>query len=231
MRMLPENHAFFIRGDDGQEYGPAGLNELHDWVRENRAGLGTEVRIDEPNAPWRPWQDYPELIALLAQVHVTSPVPGQPGLVIAPVIRRMAAFVLDLFLVALIWFPIFVTIALVYMPDWCVQYTLIAFQSPLDSSNLPLYGEAVGQLILDVLLALYFSGFLAAHGQTPGKAILRLRVVDQNGEKPALVKSVLRALALIFSMTFLFLPLTYAFFNPQRRALHDYIAGTYVVEA
>src|SRR5271156_1050378 len=98
MRMLPENPTFVIRGDDGQEYGPVDLQELREWVQENRAGLGTEVRRDEPNASWHPWQNFPELIALLAEVHVTSPVPGQPALVIAPLWRRLAAFVLDFIL-------------------------------------------------------------------------------------------------------------------------------------
>jgi uncharacterized RDD family membrane protein YckC len=45
------------------------------------------------------------------------------------------------------------------------------------------------------------------------------------------MKSFLRALVLIFSMSLFFIPFAYAFFNPQRRALHDFIAGTYVVEA
>ena len=99
--MLPEKHSFWIRGEDGQEYGPVDLDELRDWVQENRAGLGTEVRLDEPGAPWNPWQNYPELVALLAEVHVTSPVPGQPGLVIARLGRRMAAFALDLVLISI----------------------------------------------------------------------------------------------------------------------------------
>src|ERR1035441_8580028 len=100
--MLPEKNSFWIRGDDGQEYGPVDLNGLRDWVQENRAGLGTEVRLDEPDAPWHPWQNYPELVALLAEVHVTSPVPGQPGMVIASVGRRVIAFALDLILISIL---------------------------------------------------------------------------------------------------------------------------------
>src|SRR5471030_2478256 len=119
--MLPEHNVFLIRGDDGQEYGPVDLEELRDWVRENRAGLGTEVRLDETGAPWHPWQNYPELVALLAEVHVTSPVPGQPGLVIAPMGRRILAFALDLVLIWILIVPIFLTLVLVFLPDWFVQ--------------------------------------------------------------------------------------------------------------
>jgi len=229
--MLPENHSFLIRGDDGQEYGPVDLEELRDWVQENRAGLGTEVRLDEPGAPWHPWQTYPELVALLAEVHVTSPVPGQPGLVIAPVGRRILAFALDLVLISILVTPIFITLALVCLPDWFVQYVVATSQPPFSPPDLPQSAKVTASLISDLVLALYFTGFHAAHGKTPAKASLRLRVVDQSGQKPGIIKALLRSLALIFSMSLFFLPLTYAFFNPQRRALHDFIAGTYVVEA
>jgi uncharacterized RDD family membrane protein YckC len=228
--MLPENPSFLIRGEDGQEYGPVDQDELRDWVRENRAGLGTEVRLDEPNAPWQPWQHYPELVALLAEVHVTSPVPGQPGLVLAPVGRRVVAFALDLVLILILYLPVAITVALAYMPDFCIQYTIAASRPPF-TPELPVHQEVIFNLILNLILALYITGFLATHGQTPAKALLRLRVVDQSGGKPSVAKSLLRALALIFSMNLLFLPMVYAFFNPQRRAVHDFIAGTYVVEA
>jgi uncharacterized RDD family membrane protein YckC len=229
--MLPENRSFLVRGDDGQEYGPVDLEELRGWVRENRAGLGTEVRLDEPGAAWSPWQNFPELVALLAHVHVTGPVPGQPGLVIAPLGRRVAAFTLDLIFIFILWVPILTALAFAIMPDFVVQTGVAASLTPFSPPELPLRGEIIMRLVYGSLVAFYFAGFQAAHGQTPAKALLRLRVVDQSGRKPSATRSLLRALALIFSMYLFFLPLTYAFFNPQRRAFHDFIAGTYVVEA
>jgi uncharacterized RDD family membrane protein YckC len=235
--MLPETHSFLIRGEDGQEYGPVNLEELRDWVQENRAGLGTEVRLDEPNAPWHPWQNYPELVALLAEVHVTSPVPGQPGLVLAPVWRRMIAYGLDLILAFGWYLPIFMTVALTCLPDFCVRYALyinamsVAPQPTFAPFELLSYEQVTIGMIFNLVLALFFTGFHIAHGQTPAKALLRLRVVDQFGQKPGPLKAFLRAFVMICSMSLLFLPIAYAFFNPQRRALHDFIAGTYVVEA
>jgi len=229
--MLPETHSYLIRGEDGQEYGPVDRDALREWVRENRAGLGTEVRLDEPGAPWHPWQYYPELVALLAEVHVTSPVPGQPGLVIASLGRRVAAFALDLVLISILVTPIFLTLALVFLPDWVVQYVVVSSQPPFTPPDPPLYAKVIANLISDVILALYFTGFHAAHGQTPAKALLRVRVVNQCGLKPRPVLAFLRALALIFSMSLLFIPFAYVFLNPQRRALHDFVAGTYVVKA
>lgn len=231
-KMLPENRAFFMRGEDGQEYGPADLDEIREWVLENRVGVGTDARPAEPGAQWQPWQNYPELVALLAEAHATCPVPGLPGLVLAPIWRRMLALGLDLILISLLATPIFITLALVFMPDWCVQYGLaVMSQTPAYPPDVSLHEKLIANLISDLVLALYMAGFQSAHGQTPAKALLRLRVVDQKGQKPHPVKSFLRALALIFSMNLLFLPFFYAFFNPQRRAFHDFIAGTYVVEA
>jgi uncharacterized RDD family membrane protein YckC len=229
--MLPENPTFLIRGDDGVEYGPVDVAELRDWVRENRAGLGTEVKRDEPGARWQAWQDFPELVALLAEVNVTAGVPGQPALALAPMGRRVLAFALDIILISILSTPIFVVLAIVFLPDWCREYVQAVQNPPFVVPNLPDSAEVVVSLLGDVILAIYFAVFQTLHGQTPAKQLLRVRVVDQAGQKPDLTQSFWRALLLILSMNLFFLPMLYAFFNPQRRALHDMIAGTYVVEA
>jgi uncharacterized RDD family membrane protein YckC len=230
--MLPENPSFMIRGDDGQEYGPVDLGELREWVQENRAGIGTDVRRDEPNAPWNPWQTYPELVALLAEAHATSPAPDQPVGLVAPMARRVTAFALDVILAGLLAFPlIYLLSAESGIPDLEQRFLLILVQPDVPQPPEVMTYGMIGNMISNGMLVLYFTGFLAAHGQTPAKALLRLRVVDGSGRKPPLVKSFFRALLLFFSMSLFCLPLTYAFFHPQRRALHDIIAGTYVIEA
>ncbi len=231
--MLPENRAFFIRGDDGEDYGPVGLQELREWVQENRAGLGSSVRADEPGSTWQPWQEHPELVALLAEARVTSPVPGLPGLVIAPLGRRVLALLLDLVFNMILVVPIIAVTLLVCVPDWFIQFTVASAleQTPLPSP--PLNFKIAVDTISNLMLVLYFTGFLAAHGQTPAKSLLHLRVVDQNGQKPGLLKSFIRGLGLVISLFFPFglISFGYACFNPQRRAFHDLIAGTYVVNA
>jgi uncharacterized RDD family membrane protein YckC len=230
--MLPENRSFLIRGDDGQEYGPVDLEELREWVRENRAGLGTEVRLDESNAPWHPWQTYPELVALLAEAHATGPAPtlDQASLVIAPLGRRVLAFAMDLILSAFLSFPILFALALIYMPDWCVQSGLASLRQETPP-ELPAYARIIGSLISDAILVCYMAGFHAAHGRTPGKSLMHLKVADQTGGKPSLAKSFLRGVVLIVSMGLFFIPFIYVFLNPQRRALHDLVADTCVVDA
>jgi len=230
LAMLPENRSFMIRGDDGQEYGPVELDELREWVQENRAGVGTEVRLDEPGSPWNPWQSYPELVALSAEAQATGPAPEQLGLVIAPAGRRCVALVADLILVSILFIPIVNVLALFLPMDAITAAAL----NPSVLQSLPaqtLHQFLAFQMISNLGLALYLTGFVAAHGKTPGKAIMRLRVVGENGLKPSLLNCFLRAVVLIFSMGLFFLPLAFALFNPQRRALHDMVAGTYVVNA
>jgi uncharacterized RDD family membrane protein YckC len=229
--MWRETRSFWIRGDDGQEYGPVDLDELRDWVRENRAGLGTDVRVDEPGAPWHSWQTYAELVALLAEVKVTGPSTGQPDFVSAPLLKRSLAFVVDVILSGILASPILYAILTLNVASWQDQF-LQVLRQPQNPVPEPLYSYVlITNLTSYLLLAIYLAGFHAAHGKTPGKSLLRLRVVDQNGQKPLFLKSLLRGLVCAISLYFYGLPLLYAFFNPQRRALHDFVAGTYVVEA
>jgi len=232
--MPPPNRAFIIKGDDGEEYGPVALDELRQWVRENRAGLGTLVHADEPEALWQPWQYFPELVALLAEAQAADGVPGFPALVLAPTGRRMAAFALDLVLAYILLFPIVLTTWIAAFPDAFIQsqvaiQMLLAYGQQIPYTP-PQLAEGVLKLIFVCGITFYMAGFHAAHGRTPGKSALRLRVVDQNGQKPTFGKAVLRGLILSFSISLYFLPLAYMFFNPQRRAFHDLVAGTYVVE-
>ncbi len=182
--------------------------------------------------PWNTWQTYPELIALLAEVHVTSPVPGMPGLAIAPMGRRMAAFALDFILAAILSSPlIYVLTVQSGMPDLEQRFLFALMNPDVPAPPAVLNYGMIGNLISNSIMLLYFTGFLAAHGQTPAKALFRIRVVDTSGQKPTIAKSLLRALVLIVSMNLFFIPLAVAFFNPQRRAMHDFVVGTCVVEA
>ena len=111
--MSLEKREFLIRGEDGKEYGPAGLEELREWVRENRAGMGSFVRLDESGAIWEPWQHYPELVALAAEAQATGPTPGAAGLTIAPLTRRVLAGVADVILSYILALPIIVVVLIV----------------------------------------------------------------------------------------------------------------------
>jgi uncharacterized RDD family membrane protein YckC len=231
---MPDPSIFYVRGDDGQEYGPVEMDELRGWVAENRAGLGTSVRYDQPGALWQPWQYYPELVAMLAEIRAGA---GGPLLVIAPMGRRILALILDLVLFTLLILPVSFVVMELYMPNWGDEFMQM-MQAQLLQSNAvtppEFYHHAmILNLVSSVGLILYMAGFNAAHGKTPAKAILRLRVVDSLGHRPTPLKALLRAMVLLVSLNFyiFYIPLICAFLNPQRRALHDWVAGTLVVEA
>jgi uncharacterized RDD family membrane protein YckC len=230
----PANRAFIIKGDDGEEYGPVDLDELRQWVRENRAGLGIVVRLDEPGALWQPWQYFPELVALLAEAQSVGGVPGYPALVLAPMGRRMAAFAIDLILAYILLTPIVLVTWIALFPDAFIHLQVALQLLMLNGQQMqytsPLAVQDTMELIFTAGITFYMAGFHAAHGRTPAQSVLRLRVVDQDGQKPAPVKALLRSLVLSFSVCLFFFPLAYAFFNPQRRAIHDLLTGTYVVE-
>lgn len=89
------------------------------------------------------------------------------------------------------------------------------------------WGFAIGIVGLFVIDWGYFSGMeLALGGRTPGKAVLRLRVVGREGGSPSaaalLVRNVFRTVDLLVG-----LPLIAA--DPLARRVGDRIAGTLVV--
>ena len=235
---MAESTAYFVRGDDGEEYGPVGLAELREWVAENRVGLGTSVRSDAPESRWSAWQHYPELVALLAEVRAVGGPSALP--VLAPMVRRIGALICDLFLSLLLALGT-LAIAYAFLPREVVlqqaQFWIQFYEANAQGLNptgeppaLPEWYMIAGEVISFVLPLLYFTCFNAAHGRTPGKSILHLQVVDGQGRKPSFRMALVRGLILMVCVKLWGIPLIYAFFNPQRRALHDIAAGTYVVE-
>jgi uncharacterized RDD family membrane protein YckC len=82
-----------------------------------------------------------------------------------------------------------------------------------------------------VLLAfLYFAAQEASrHQATLGKRLFGMRVVRIDGDDLSLGRAVWRTFVKFFGMTFLYLGWIVALFNADRRALHDFAAGTVVV--
>lgn len=221
---MAEFGTYCIRGEDAHEYGPVEIDELREWIRENRVGLGTSVRVDEEGSPWRRWQDFPELMSLLGESPTASS-GAKESRRTAPLGRRFGAFLVDLFLCFIpICFP-YLALFLTLPPDVIKQWTASPYLPP---SSLPAYFEPVATLIICGGIMLYAALFHATLGRTPGKMLFGLRVVDEAGKKPGWGKSLLRGFIYAISFNFI-LPLTFLLFNPLRRALHDWAAGTYVI--
>ena len=84
--------------------------------------------------------------------------------------------------------------------------------------------------VIDVMIIIYYILFGTLYGATPGKMILKMKIVDGNYAKPSFLRILLRetvgkwvtALLIIVSGLFVI-------FHKQKRGLHDLIASTYVI--
>lgn len=85
------------------------------------------------------------------------------------------------------------------------------------------------QMIFSVLYAVLYQYYA---GQTIGKKLLKIKIVDHKGSKPGLLVFFLRevvgkfASAVIFGIGFFMI-----LWNKKRQGLHDIIAGTFVVKS
>lgn len=79
---------------------------------------------------------------------------------------------------------------------------------------------------LTVLYELYCAGMA---GQTFGMKVVGIRVIASKGRPPGAVRGVVRVLALAISVLPGGLGWLWALFDREHRALHDHLAGTYVI--
>lgn len=94
------------------------------------------------------------------------------------------------------------------------------------------WAVALACLAIAAAAAPWFIGFEASRWQaTPGKRLAGLQVVATDGGRPGLARVVLRFFAGAPSWLVLHLGHALAAWTPERRALHDIIAGTRVVLA
>lgn len=84
--------------------------------------------------------------------------------------------------------------------------------------------------LLQILLGWGYYGIMHSQkGATLGKMAVGLRVVEQNGLYPSFARASGRYFATILSSCLCLIGYIWAGFHPQKRALHDLIAGTWVV--
>ncbi len=93
---------------------------------------------------------------------------------------------------------------------------------------LPVWPSLVAYLaLLGLLYAAYFTG---TTGQTLGKIVSGLRVVDTAGRPPGYARALLRAAVAVPGILLLCAGVAPMFFDPARRALHDRLFRTRVVK-
>ncbi|MDQ3340749.1 MAG: RDD family protein [Myxococcota bacterium] len=68
-------------------------------------------------------------------------------------------------------------------------------------------------------------------GRTLGMRLFKLRVIDVYGERPSPARCIARCAGYLAGVATLFLGFLWMGFDSEKRGLHDWIAGTYVIRA
>jgi len=93
-------------------------------------------------------------------------------------------------------------------------------------------GLAVALLAMAAVVAFaYFFLFTALRGQTFGKHLMHIKVIDAFGERPSFLRSLARTAAYGPSLALLALGFLWIGFDREKRGLHDWLADTYVVKS
>lgn len=134
--------------------------------------------------------------------------------------RRSMAFSIDKLILQILSFIVYYIGSRILSP----VYGLVDFSSPYFYTLLwSYYGVA---LVLDMV---YFTYFHGVTGQTPGKKLLGLRVIQESGTPMTMGTAFLRWVGYLISKIFLYLGFIWVAFSRRKRGWHDMIAGTCVI--
>jgi len=142
--------------------------------------------------------------------------------------RRLLAAAVDLGILLVLSAGVVVAVALILgvpIPRWRELGPDLLVAGFLDRN--PFAVGAAGLFAgLTALYQVYFGGIA---GQTPGKRLVGLRVISVNGRLPGPARGTARLLALAVSVLPAGLGFLWSLFDREHRALHDHLAGTYVI--
>lgn len=149
----------------------------------------------------------------------------------AGVASRAIAVVIDAGIILSVGAIALVTLAL--LPDFIQIITLVDPRDviPQDMQRwLAALGNAIAGVALVTFAFLYNVFWLIAAGRSPGKSLMGLRVVSTTGKRLGIRRAVVRTAASALSgIVTLFLGYALALVDARHQALHDKIAGTFVL--
>ena len=231
--------------DGDRRQGPYSIDEIRDFVNEGKIKDETLVwHTGEAN--WKAWKDFPEASEppepteeeLLKQTIETLLQSKLNRKRYAGFFVRANAFIIDNLILSVVGALFLYVMSLAGMLDLNAvseivnQYIDNPASTELVSKALELPGMSTFFTIWSVVQAIYFIVFHAVWGATPGKKLLRIHVEMANGEKLSWAFSIFRFVASIVTQaTLIFYGLGYliVLIDPQKRALHDFVAQTRVV--
>lgn len=144
--------------------------------------------------------------------------------------RRLAAGIVDVLVLASV-FAILGTLVAAILRHPLPRFSQLGPDYVVDMAvNGGVLAEA-GLALFAILGFLYFFLFTAFRGQTFGKHLMRVAVIDAYGQRPSIMRSLIRTVAYLPSLVLLALGFLWIGFDREKRGLHDWLADTYVVKA
>jgi uncharacterized RDD family membrane protein YckC len=210
-----------IIGGDGAEYGPASLDELKIWIGDGRVAGFTQVWRSDL-ALWTPAARYAELQQALARLQASAAPAAGRELRAAGFWLRLGAYLLDRVILLMLfgvicqwkhWVP-------PVLPEVLNEETSRQFIEQFQ----PIFQQALlWTLGLWVLYDVLFNG---TFGATPGKMAMGAKVIGADGSPVGYGRALLRSLVPRF---FFYVGYLGVLARPDKRGLHDLLAGTRVV--
>lgn len=114
---------------------------------------------------------------------------------------------------------------------WIISAIVLTI--PMLTTDFPFKYEMTSfSLSFYLLIWLYFWLFTGLKGQTPGKMLVGIKVLNRDGQVPGLRRAALREIVgKLLSALALFIGFLSMAWDEQKRGWHDKLAGTYVVSS
>jgi uncharacterized RDD family membrane protein YckC len=150
----------------------------------------------------------------------------------APLGRRITAFLIDCAIPAVI--VIAVIAAGTFIGSGGAEQ-LFDWAEDLAAERTPIWGglQVLAAALIGIAMLWWFAGLTVMewrYGRTPGKAIMGLRVVSDDGIALSFGQAVVRRLTLVFSGPLQIIDWAFALFDPRRQRAVEKIARTIVVQ-
>ena len=231
--------------DGDRRQGPFSIDEIRNLVSEGKITDETLV-WHSGEANWKAWKDFPEASEpsepteeeILKQTIETLLQNKLSRKHFAGFFVRANAFIIDNIILS-IFGAIFLYILsfaglidLAATTEIAKQYIEDPTSTELVTKAFELPGMSAFFTIWSLVQAAYFIVFHAIWGATPGKKLFHIHVELANGERLTWAFSIFRFIASIVTQaTLIFYGLGYliVLVDPQKRAIHDFIARTRVV--
>ena len=150
----------------------------------------------------------------------------------APLPRRIAAFLLDCAIPALI---VTAVVAIgTFLGSEHAGHELFEWMRDLAEERTPMWGglQVLAASLIGLAAMWWFLGLTIMewrYGRTPGKAMMGLRVVSEEGIALSFGQAVVRRLTLVFSGPLQIIDWAFALFDPKRQRAVEKLAHTMVI--